>query len=219
MLTGLHVNIIGPQYLQNTLLASFLEEQTHVHCHVHDANKDIPKSLKHDTTPALTLIDSNKENDKYSPLETYAYCRGQLGSQDLFAFINTPPGGEIEALAATLDVHGLFYEDASQENLSKGVKAIFDGELWLPRKIISEQLQHHKSSGKLLIAQARDHKLLTAREIEILNLIATGAKNTDIANNLCLSVHTIKTHIYHIYKKIDVSNRMQAVNWASNNLQ
>ena len=53
---------------------------------------------------------------------------------------------------------------------------------------------------------------------EILNLLSTGAKNTDIAEQLSLSVHTIKTHIYHIYKKLDVSNRTQAVNWASNNL-
>jgi LuxR family transcriptional regulator of csgAB operon len=54
--------------------------------------------------------------------------------------------------------------------------------------------------------------------MEILNLLSTGAKNTDIAEQLSLSVHTIKTHIYHIYKKLDVSNRTQAVNWASNNL-
>ncbi len=60
--------------------------------------------------------------------------------------------------------------------------------------------------------------MLTVREMEILNLLSTGAKNTDIAEQLSLSVHTIKTHIYHIYKKLDVSNRTQAVNWASNNL-
>jgi len=64
----------------------------------------------------------------------------------------------------------------------------------------------------------REHDLLTMREMEILNLLSTGAKNTDIAKQLSLSVHTIKTHIYHIYKKLDVENRTQAVNWASHNL-
>lgn len=218
MLTGLHVNIIGPQYLQNTLLASFLEEQTSVRCHVYDTSKEIPRSLKHDTTPVLTLIDGNKEHNKYNPLDIFSFCRGQLGSQDLFAFINIRPDSEIESLASTLDLHGLFYEDASQDNLSKGILAIFDGELWLPRRVITEQLLRHKGNGKLILDHNKSNDILTAREVEILNLIATGAKNTDIASNLCLSVHTIKTHIYHIYKKIDVSNRMQAVNWASNNL-
>ena len=219
MLTGLHVNIIGPQYLQNTLLASFLEEHTNVRCHVYDTGKEIPKSLKHDTTPVLTLIDSNNDNGQYKPLDVFSFCRGQLGSQDLFAFINTRPGSEVESLAGTLEMHGLFYEDVSQDNLCKGIQAIFDGELWLPRKVIIEQLQRHKGNTRLIPERSKNHSLLTAREIEILNLIATGAKNTDIATNLCLSVHTIKTHIYHIYKKIDVSNRMQAVNWASINLQ
>ena len=218
MLTGLHVNIIGPQYLQNTLLASFLEENTNVHCHVYDTGKEIPKSLKHDSTPVLTLIDSNNDYSQYKPLDIFSFCRGQLGSQDLFAFFNTRSGSEVETLAGALEMHGLFYEDVSQDNLCKGVLAIFDGELWLPRKVIIEQLQRHKGNTPLIPEKSKNHSLLTAREIEILNLIATGAKNTDIATNLCLSVHTIKTHIYHIYKKIDVSNRMQAVNWASNNL-
>ncbi|MEJ2142771.1 MAG: response regulator transcription factor [Gammaproteobacteria bacterium] len=219
MLTGLHVNIIGPQYLQNTLLASFLEEQTRVRCHVFDASKEVPKSLKHDTTPVLTLIDGNNDNQQYKPLEIFSFCRGQLGNQDLFAFYNAHKGSELEELAASLEIHGLFYGDVSQENLCKGIQAIYDGELWLPRRIIIEQLQRLKRNSKLFPGNGKSHNLLTAREIEILNLIATGAKNTDIASNLCLSVHTIKTHIYHIYKKIDVSNRMQAVNWASNNLQ
>lgn len=219
MLTGLHVNIIGPQYLQNTLLASFLEEQANVRCHVYDTSKEVPKSLKHDTAPVLTLIDSSTDNSQNNPLDIFSYCRGQLGSQDLFAFINNRAGSEIEMLAGTLEIHGIFNEDVSQDNLCKGIQAIFNGEIWLPRKVIIEQLQRHKGNTRLIPAQAENHSLLTAREIEILNLIATGAKNTDIASDLCLSVHTIKTHIYHIYKKIDVSNRMQAVNWASNNLQ
>lgn len=218
MLTGLHVNIIGPQYLQNTLLASLLEEQTSAHCHVYDISKDIPNSLKHDTTPVLTLIDSNNDNNLYEPLDIFNFCRGQLGNQDLFAFFNARPASEIEMLTGALEAHGLFYEDINQDNLCKGVEAIFNGELWLPRKLIMEQLQRHKGITRLIPGKAKSNGPLTAREVEILNLIATGAKNTDIASNLCLSVHTIKTHIYHIYKKIDVSNRMQAVNWASINL-
>jgi len=41
---------------------------------------------------------------------------------------------------------------------------------------------------------------------------------TDIARSLSLSPHTIKTHIYNIFKKINASNRLQAVNWAQENL-
>ena len=55
--------------------------------------------------------------------------------------------------------------------------------------------------------------VLTTREKEILDKIAQGSRNKDIADELYISLHTVKTHIYNIFKKIDVSNRIQAVLW------
>jgi DNA-binding CsgD family transcriptional regulator len=60
--------------------------------------------------------------------------------------------------------------------------------------------------------------ILTPREIEILSLVAIGAKNEEIAEKLFISSNTVKTHIYNIFKKIDVPNRLQAALWAAKNL-
>ena len=49
-------------------------------------------------------------------------------------------------------------------------------------------------------------------------MISTGAKNEEIAAELYISPNTVKTHIYNIFKKIDVPNRLQAVLWAAKNL-
>ncbi len=56
---------------------------------------------------------------------------------------------------------------------------------------------------------------LTQREFEILHLIATGLSNQEIADQLVLSVGTIKVHIRHIYQKLNVSSRTQAIAQAS----
>jgi len=54
---------------------------------------------------------------------------------------------------------------------------------------------------------------LTKRERQILKLIKDGATNLDIAESLEVSEHTIKSHLYNVYKKIGVRNRLEASNW------
>lgn len=51
---------------------------------------------------------------------------------------------------------------------------------------------------------------LTLRELEVLDLLIYGYNNAEIAEKLCVSIHTIKAHISSIYEKLNVSNRVQA---------
>jgi DNA-binding NarL/FixJ family response regulator len=53
--------------------------------------------------------------------------------------------------------------------------------------------------------------LLTDREREILACAAAGRSNKDIADQLCVSLDTVKTHLHHIYQKLKVSGRVEAV--------
>ena len=55
---------------------------------------------------------------------------------------------------------------------------------------------------------------LTLKEKEMLTLVTSGFSNKTIADDLCISVHTVKNRIYNIYKKINVNNRFQAALWA-----
>ncbi|HCY85736.1 MAG TPA: hypothetical protein DHV36_11430 [Desulfobacteraceae bacterium] len=59
---------------------------------------------------------------------------------------------------------------------------------------------------------------LTRREKEILDLIASGFSNQQIADELFISPHTVKTHLHNIFKKINVKRRLQAALWAAENL-
>ena len=56
-----------------------------------------------------------------------------------------------------------------------------------------------------------EENILTSREIEVMNLLIYGYNNSEIAENLCISVHTAKAHISSIYEKLNVTNRVQAI--------
>lgn len=61
-------------------------------------------------------------------------------------------------------------------------------------------------------AETSDYPGLTKKENEILKLLSQGYSNKEIADRLFVSVNTIRTHVYHIYEKLHVNNRMEAVN-------
>lgn len=74
------------------------------------------------------------------------------------------------------------------------------------RKVV-EALQDPKFPGRL------DNKFgLSKREMEILELLSAGYRNKEIADKLFISGHTVRSHIYHIYEKLHVQSRVQALN-------
>ncbi|HXW31064.1 MAG TPA: response regulator transcription factor [Xanthobacteraceae bacterium] len=66
-------------------------------------------------------------------------------------------------------------------------------------------------SGSLWGAEEEDDRRLTARELEVLKLLAEGASNKMIARQLAVSVHTAKFHVASILEKLDATGRTDAV--------
>ena len=66
----------------------------------------------------------------------------------------------------------------------------------------------------------RDRKKphLTRREKEILASLASGASNEHIADEFLIIQHTVRTHLYRVFRKIDVTNRTQASLWVARNM-
>ena len=81
---------------------------------------------------------------------------------------------------------------------------------------LASGIQNTKLQGD---SDSRSRLLLTKREQEILAQLTTGQSNSIIASRLHLSEHTVKNHMYNIFRKIGVKNRLQASNWAKLHLQ
>jgi DNA-binding NarL/FixJ family response regulator len=112
-------------------------------------------------------------------------------------------------------VRGIFCSaDLRFDLLCKSIRRVHQGHIWAS----NEQLAYLVSSvSRPKSTDATDSKgrpLLTAREQQVLHLLSDGLSNYALATVLKLSEHTIKNHLFRIYDKLGVSNRMEAILYA-----
>ncbi len=97
---------------------------------------------------------------------------------------------------------GYLLKDAPRDELFRAIRAAARGDAVLAPAVAARLMTHMR-------APAEDR--LSAREIEVLQLVATGAGNKEIGHSLHISTATVKTHLIHIYSKLDVADRTAAV--------
>ena len=214
-LTDRTVYIIGPRKLQNQLLVQFLNHEADVTC-IAGENFDTvfnPPPSKA-SLPSLFLWDCLNINLDAFLFEIKPYHDTVLEGQYIALFNMSMDSGH-EEKALERGVRGFFFGHDTPEQILKGIRAIFANELWVSREILTKAILETREKEETLKTEP---SLLTAREIEILTLIAAGIKNEQIADQLYISPHTVRTHIYNIFKKINVPNRLQAALWAVKNL-
>ena len=76
---------------------------------------------------------------------------------------------------------------------------------------ITTYLHPEFSTAAEAVGEVAQHQILTAREREILGLMAAGMTNPQIAAQLVIGAGTVKTHTLNIYRKLEVANRTQAI--------
>jgi DNA-binding NarL/FixJ family response regulator len=107
---------------------------------------------------------------------------------------------------------GFLLKDVPPEQLVAGIRAVAIGDALLApsvtRRVIEEFVRRPPASVRTLPLKLRE---LTARELEVLKLIARGRSNAEIAAELFVSETTVKTHVAHVLLKLDLRDRVQAV--------
>ncbi|WP_326700114.1 response regulator transcription factor [Streptomyces sp. NBC_01754] len=113
-----------------------------------------------------------------------------------------------EALAA--GASGFLLKDATFPELLHGVRVVARGHALLAPEI-TQRLIGEFTRQRISCPPDRSVDGLTAREVEVLVLIARGLSNADIAARLSITDHTVKTHINRLFAKMGLRDRAQAV--------
>lgn len=177
----------------------------------------------------ITLVSLSPENKDYqfddSQLSIVVIDLSSIDVQDAYkiqqqiekslrsirvVFIHFPTQVDARFLIQKSITAGVFFSNASLEKVGSGLNEIVAG-----KTVIPFELEQVKKPTKTLLSLSEE---LTIREREVLKALRLGLTNIDIAEQLFVSESTVKTHLYHSFRKIGVSSRGEAIAWAQANL-
>jgi DNA-binding NarL/FixJ family response regulator len=152
----------------------------------------------------VTLHGSTLDLDVLPPVPIIALLRG-------------PPSRDAFPTLVAAGVRGILPEDATADEIAAACEAAAVGLVVLPSDQVPDLVASRSTSAPLRNPPSPPNRSasappkLTAREHEILGMLAEGLPNKLIASRLGISDHTVKTHLEAIFEKLRASNRAEAV--------
>src|SRR5215469_13170643 len=100
--------------------------------------------------------------------------------------------------------------------LCKCIQLVHPGQIWATAQQIDYLIDLITQVPSLRVVNANGNTLLTPREEQVVALVAEGLSNREIAQELGLSEHTVKKHLFRIFNKLGISTRVELVLYAVN---
>jgi DNA-binding NarL/FixJ family response regulator len=149
--------------------------------------------------PDLTLMDLRMPGK--DGIQATAEIRNKFPAARIL-MLTTFDGDEDIHKALQAGAQGYVLKNSTRETLIPALRTVAAGERWIPKDIASR------------LASRKTFEELTPREIEVLQKLARGLANKEIADTLGISEHTVKGHLKNILGKLRVADRTEAVTTA-----
>ena len=160
--------------------------------------------------PDILLLDINMP--KKNGIEVLEYIKqNKIPVKVLILTVHN----EVEYLLKAVDIgiDGYLLKDSSYDELKEAIDVVISGNTYIQPSLLpalNESMEDYALDKEKI-------EWLTKRELDVLRLISEGCSNKKISDELTISERTVKNHISHIFRKIDVEDRTQAVVFAIRN--
>jgi DNA-binding NarL/FixJ family response regulator len=113
---------------------------------------------------------------------------------------------DLQHIQAAMDAgaSGFIPKHCDGDQMLEAIRAVLEGEIFMPRDIANDLSRHKKETASLL-------DTLTRKQRQVLELLAQGFSNKEIADRMFISETTVKSHIMTLFQKLDVRNRTECV--------
>jgi DNA-binding NarL/FixJ family response regulator len=163
--------------------------------------------------PQVVLINVGLEDGPTSGLRALRELRACNGATRAVMLLDSPdPGKVIDAFSA--GARGVVCETSSLRLLCKCLRCVHAGQTWADSTQMQWVCEALAEREPARIVSAKGIPLLTKREEQIVYLVAEGLPNLEISAKLGVSEHTVKNHLFRIYEKLGISNRVELVLYA-----
>jgi DNA-binding NarL/FixJ family response regulator len=163
------------------------------------------------TSPTIVVMDVRMKN--VDGTEATRLVRALPDAPPVLT-LTTFDDDEVVAASLAAGASGFILKDAPGEDLIAAVRAVALGGAWLDPTIAGKVIEAYRSTGIPRAQQQAKLRELTEREVGVLELIGRGATNAEIAERLFISEGTVKSHIGHIFTKLDLRDRAAAIVFA-----
>lgn len=160
--------------------------------------------------PDILLLDINMS--KKNGIEVLEYIKqNKIPVKVLILTVHN----EVEYLLKAVDIgiDGYLLKDSSYDELKEAIDVVISGNTYIQPSLLpalNESMEDYALDKEKI-------EWLTKRELDVLRLISEGCSNKKISDELTISERTVKNHISHIFRKIDVEDRTQAAVFAIRN--
>jgi DNA-binding NarL/FixJ family response regulator len=124
-------------------------------------------------------------------------------------------GAVIEAFLA--GARGVFSRTDSLKALAKCIHSVNSGQVWASSRELQFVLEALCEPAPIRLLNGKGTAMLSAREMEVVQAVAEGLTNREIAKRLGLTEHTVKNYLFRIFDKLGVSSRVEVVLYALGN--
>jgi DNA-binding NarL/FixJ family response regulator len=168
-------------------------------------------AIKHLTaSPDVMLL--NPEVLKDHPLSRFMHSiQSKSPRTRIINILQQTPSDEDLISGIKTGVKGYLKTTDSPAFMIKAIHCVFDGGIWAERRILEKTI----SNPMLLTESLHEHlpglPSLTNREREMLAQVLKGSSNREIAVSSSISERTVKTHLYRVYRKLNVKSRTKAI--------
>lgn len=168
-------------------------------------------AIKHLTAnPDIMLLNPDVLKDQ--PLSRFMHAiQTKSPRTRIINLLQQIPSDEDLIADIKMGVRGYLKTTDSPAFMTKAIHCVFDGGIWAERRVLEKTI-----SNPLLLTESLHSNLpglpsLTNREREMLAQVLKGASNREIAVNSSISERTVKTHLYRVYRKLNVKSRTKAI--------